>query len=191
MSSKIPTTAVKENVNVPTLEQPVSTPEQTPAEKKKHGNAGKKPTEKQIEGLRKGMEALKAKREAMKQKKAEKDKKKQSGEPVSDSDDDTPAPKKAVAPAVAPVVKERKPRADKGTKRKPDEQKYASRADLLNELSSFKSTLLNELKTTPVVKVEEKIKEVPVERLVEKVVEKPTTKVLTGSELLNAIFFSK
>lgn len=148
-----------------------------PTEKKPHGNKGRKVNEKQMEGLRKGMEALKAKREAAKLKKATKE----AGGEVSSEDEAPPAPKPVMKDKLLEVI----PLKPARTRRSPAKPKaeqgslYASK----NDFESFKTQVIDTIKTTPkeVEKVVEVIKEVPVERVVEKRV--------TGSAMLDAIFF--
>lgn len=148
-----------------------------PTEKKPHGNKGRKVNEKQMEGLRKGMEALKAKREAAKLKKATKE----AGGEVSSEDEAPPAPKPVMKDKLLEVI----PLKPARTRRSPAKPKaeqgslYASK----NDFESFKTQVIDTIKTTPkeVEKVVEVIKEVPVERVVEK--------KLTGSAMLDAIFF--
>lgn len=177
--------------------QPVLDPIPTaPPAKKPHGNVGKKATEKQMENLRKGMEIMKAKREEQKKKKEEKKAKMKAGEVVEDSsEDEAPPPPKVEKPVgqkkrmevlgaieIAPP-RVRKPRTDNGVPKVKGQSKYATKDDL----EAIKTSILDTIKTTPVIKEVEK----PVERIVEKVKEVPIekTKVLTGSDLLNAIFF--
>jgi len=164
-------------------------PSPIPTVKKPNGNTGRKPSEKQLEALRGGMAKLKAKREQEKVKKEEKKARKERGEPDS-SEDEAPAP---VPPKpikldvinLAPVKKPRKPRSDAGVEKVPKEKKYATREDF----EAFKSQMFETIKTTPMIKEVEK----PVDRIVEKEVvrEVPvhTTKVMSGSDLLNSIFF--
>ena len=148
-----------------------------PTEKKPHGNKGRKVNEKQMEGLRKGMEALKAKREAAKLKKATKE----AGGEVSSEDEAPPAPKPVMKDKLLEVI----PLKPARTRRSPAKPKaeqgslYASK----NDFESFKTQVIDTIKTTPkeVEKVVEVIKEVPVEKVVEK--------RLTGSAMLDAIFF--
>ena len=155
------------------------------APKKPHGNKGRKVNEKQMEALRKGMEALKVRREALKQKKEEKKAKKKAGLPVDDSSEDE-APAKAddkPKPIIQYIpVKAKPPRKDAGTTRPP--KNYVQRDDF----EAFKANILETIKTTGVIKEVS----VPVDRIVEKEVvrEVPVekTKVLSGSDLLNAIF---
>lgn len=161
-----------------------------PVAKKQHGNKGKPASEKQREALRKGMEALKSKREQMAKEKEER--KKTNEELKAKGLPPVEAPIKLkkqeiveVKPAVVePVkIKERKVRSDKGVPKKDIDAKAISRGEF-NELREM-------LKGVAAMKQTEKVVEKPVEKIVEKVVEKPVekTKVLTGSELLNAIFF--
>lgn len=157
---------------------PVPAPVPVP-EPKKHGNAGKKPTDKQLENLRKGMEAMKKRREELAKLKDENKERIEKGlEPLA-----PPPPKPVVKiinrPKPEVIERERKPRV-------------AVRDVVKQELEALKTTLVQ---AQPVEKIVEK--EVPVEKIVEKIVEKPVervvekTKVLSGSDLLNAIFFNK
>lgn len=161
-----------------------------PLTKKPNGNIGRKPSEKQLEALRGGMAKLKAKRDEAKVKKEEKKAKVERGEPDS-SEDEAPAPVEAKPPKpikldvinLAPVRKPRKPRSDTGVEKVPKEKKYATREDF----ETFKASLFETMKTTPLIKEVDKViekevvREVPVERVVEK--------RLTGSAMLDALFF--
>jgi hypothetical protein len=135
----------------------------------------RKVNEKQMAGLRKGMEALKAKREALAKEREVHEEKKAKGEIPADA----PAPKevrkpkpvKVIAPPPPPpevVVVQRKPRVAKPN------PALAELALLRTEVAALK---------TPA-------KEVVVEKVVEKAVEKVVHKdrVVTGSEMLNTIF---
>lgn len=135
----------------------------------------RKVNEKQMAGLRKGMEALKAKREALAKEREVHEEKKSKGEIPADA----PAPKevrkpksvKVIAPPPPPpevVVVQRKPRVAKPN------PALAELALLRTEVAALK---------TPA-------KEVVVEKVVEKAVEKVVHKdrVVTGSEMLNTIF---
>ena len=183
------------------LDEPVLEPIPAAApEKRIHGNKGKKATDKQLENLRKGMEIMKAKREEQKKKKEEKKAKIKAGEVVEDSSEDEapplPKPKKEEKPVgqkkrmevlgaveIAPA-RVRKPRAESSVSKEPKPPRnYATRDDF----EAFKTSILDTIKSTPMIKEVEKPVERVVEKPVEKVVEK--TKVLTGSDLLNAIFF--
>jgi len=167
-------------------------PSPIPTVKKPNGNTGRKPSEKQLEALRGGMAKLKAKREQEKIKKEEKKARKEKGEPDS-SEDEAPAPVEVKPPKpikldvinLAPVKKPRKQRSDTGVEKVPKEKKYATREDF----EAFKSQMFETIKTTPMIKEVEK----PVDRIVEKEVIKEvpvhTTKVMSGSDLLNSIFF--
>mgnify|MGYP003669688828 CR=1 FL=1 len=151
-----------------------SEPDDKPVKKEK-----KKPTEKQMENLRAGMAKLKAKREIVAKEREEHEEKQKKGEIAADVPKPKfiPEPKKAkviVAPAEVPVViKDRKKRVDK-SRIAVDEVK-GEMALLRAELSALKKPA--EIKTVEVEK--------PVDRIVEK------TKLLTGSDLLNEIFFRK
>jgi len=136
----------------------------------------KKCSEKQLESLRKGMEKIKQKREAIAKEREEHEKKKAAGEIPADAPTPkyVPEPKKekitAPAPVIPMVTKERKPRVVKP--RVSDE--------LRSELVLLR-TEMAALKKPAEVKVE--VVEKPVDRIVEK------TRVVSGSELLNSIFF--
>jgi D-alanyl-D-alanine carboxypeptidase len=135
----------------------------------------KKATDKQMANLRKGMEALKAKRETLAKDREVYEEKKSKGEIPADAprprEVRKPKPAKVVVAPPAPppevVVVERKKREVKPN------PMVAEMAALRAEMSALKA---------PAV-----VKEVVVEKPVDRVVEK--TKVLTGSEMLNAIFF--
>ena len=138
--------------------------------------AKKKCTEKQLESLRMGMEKMKQKREAIAKEREEHEKKKEAGEIPADAPKPkyVPEPKKekltAPAPVIPLVTKERKPRVNKP---RVDDEIRSEFASLRTELAS--------LKKPAEVKVE--VVEKPVDRIVEK------TRVVSGSELLNSIFF--
>jgi hypothetical protein len=136
----------------------------------------KKCTEKQLESLRMGMEKMKQKREAIAKEREDHEKKKVAGEIPADAPKPkyVPEPKKekltAPAPVIPLVTKERKPRVNKP---RVDDEIRSEFASLRTELAS--------LKKPAEVKVE--VVEKPVDRIVEK------TRVVSGSELLNSIFF--
>ena len=167
-------------------------PSPIPTEKKPNGNTGRKPSEKQLEALRGGMAKLKAKREEAKKKKEEKKAKVERGEPDS-SEDEAPAPVEPKPPKpikldvinLAPVKKPRKPRSDTGVEKVPKEKKYATREDF----EAFKTQMFETIKTTPMIKEVEKAVDRIVEKEVIKEVPVHTTKVMSGSDLLNSIFF--
>lgn len=183
------------NKSMSDAEPKTETKEQViPVEKKQHGNKGKPPSDKQREALKKGMEALKAKREQLAK---EKDERKKTNEelkakglppveaPIKLKKKEMVEVKPATLEPVKVEVKQRKVRSDKGIPKKDIDAKAISRGEY-NELREM-------LKGVAAMKQTEKVVEKPVEKIVEKVVEKPVekTKVLTGSELLNAIFFNK
>lgn len=138
----------------------------------------RKATEKQMAGLRKGMEALKAKREALAKEREVHEEKKAKGEIPADAprpkEVRKPKPAKVVVapPAPAPppevVVVQRKPRTVKPN------PALAELALLRTEIAALKAPA----------------KEVVVEKVVDRVVDKVVHKdrVVTGSEMLNAIF---
>lgn len=163
-----------------------------PTEKKPHGNKGRKPTEKQIEGLKKGMEALKAKREALKIQKAEKaERKAQRKAEESSSEEEAPPAPKPKKPVSSDTILEAIPLKPARTRRSPAKPHapkgslYASKEDF----ETFKGQMMDTLKTTPIIKEVER----PVEKIVEKEVikEVPVEKKVTGSQLLDQIFFNR
>lgn len=138
-------------------------PEPAPVAKAK-----RKINEVQMANLRKGMEMMKAKRAAREDYET-KVSKGEDAVPPAPTPKKVKAPKVMTAPAPPPevVVVERKKREVKPN------PMIAEMAALRAEMSALKA---------PAV-----VKEVVVEKPVDRVVEK--TKVLTGSEMLNAIFF--
>jgi hypothetical protein len=167
-----------------------------PKVKKPNGNIGRKPSEKQMEALRGGMAKLKAKRDEAKVKKEEKKARKERGEPDS-SEDEAPAPTPVVLAKPKKLISQdtlleviplkparvRKPRVAKDPVA--PEKKYATREDF----ETFKSSLFETMKTTPLIKEVDKIVDRVVEKEVIKEVPIHTTKVMSGSDLLNSIFF--
>ena len=156
-----------------------------PTEKKVHGNKGRKPTEKQMEGLKKGMEALKARREAAKQKKAEK--KDESSDDEAPPAAPAPKPKKLMTADKLLDAIPLKPARTRRSPAKPAAPKgslYASKEDF----EAFKTQMFETLKTTPVIKEVEKPVEKIVDREIIREVPVHTEKVVTGSDLLNKIF---
>jgi hypothetical protein len=140
----------------------------------------RKVSDKQMEGLRKGMDALKAKREALAKEREVHEEKQKKGEIPADAPKPkfipNPKPPKVVTvPAPPPepevVYKERKKSVVKA--------KIAV-DDVKSELASLRAELSAMKKPA---EVKEVVKEVSVDRVVEK------TKLLSGSEMLNAIFF--
>jgi len=133
--------------------------------------------EKQMAGLRKGMEALKAKREALAKDREIHEEKKAKGELPADA----PLP---VQPKKPKVVKVSAPPPEPAVvlvERKKREVKVKVAVDdVKNELAALRAEMAA-LKAPAVVV--EKVVEKPVDRVVEK------TKLLSGSEMLNAIFF--
>jgi hypothetical protein len=139
----------------------------------------RKATDKQMANLRKGMEALKAKREALAKDREVHEEKKAKGEIPADAprprEVRKPKPAKVVVAPAAPepppevVVVQRKPRVVKPN-------------PALAELAALRADVAA-LKAPAKEVVVEKVVEKPVDRIVEK------TKVLSGSELLNSIFF--
>jgi hypothetical protein len=131
-------------------------------------------SDKQRENLQKGMAILKAKREALR---------KQQEEEATNNIPEPSVKEKPPndAPPVKPIVREKKKKLS------------------VDDFNNFKSELLTSLKPSERVieKPIEKIVEVekfidrPVDRIVEKIIEKPVNRVISGSELLDRLFFSK
>jgi len=134
----------------------------------------KKATEAQMANLKKGMEVMKAKREALAKERDEFAKKQEAGEVPADA----PAPKFVPKP----IVRKEKIREERQVIVQPRKPKGPSKTQL--ELAALR-TEISALKVPAV----EKVVEVPVERIVEKIVPVEKTRVLTGSEMLNSIFF--
>jgi len=152
-----------------------SEPDAPPVKKEK-----RKVNEKQMAGLRKGMEALKAKRETLAKEREVHEEKQTKGEIPADAPKPkfvpNPKPPKVVTvPAPPPepevIYKERKKSVVKAR---------IAVDDVKSELAALRSELAAMKKPA---EIKEVVKEVPVERVVEK------TKMLSGSEMLNAIFF--
>ena len=137
----------------------------------------RKVNEKQMAGLRKGMEALKAKREALAKDREVHEEKKAKGEIPADA----PLPVQPKKPKVVKVSAPPPEPAVIQVERKKREVKVKVAVDdVKNELASLRAELSALKKPAEVV---EKVVEKPVDRVVEK------TKLLSGSEMLNAIFF--
>jgi hypothetical protein len=154
-----------------------SEPEVKPVKKEK-----KKCSETQLANLRKGMEVMKQKREEIAKQRIELEAKKQKGEVPAD----TPLPKFVPKPKVKveKVVKpEKVEMAERPVITRP--RKPRTPAVTSNDLEAMKSSILSALAPQKV--------EVPVEKIVEKPVEKIVQKdrIVSGSDLLNAVFFSK
>jgi len=131
-------------------------------------------SDKQRENLQKGMAILKAKREALR---------KQQEEEATNNIPEPSVKEKPPneAPPVKPIVREKKKKLS------------------VDDFNNFKSELLTSLKPSerivevekPVERVVEKFIDRPVDRIVEKIIEKPVNRVISGSELLDRLFFSK
>lgn len=130
-------------------------------------------TEKQKQNFQKALTALKAKRETLKKAQEE-----EAEMLKAEKDEVALQRKQAEAYEKAKVSK----------KKRPAPPAYITAA----ELEKFKLELLDSMKPVKVIKevevekVVEKVKPV----VVEKVIEKPTTKVISGNELLDRIFFT-
>ena len=131
-------------------------------------------SDKQRENLQKGMAILKAKREALR---------KQQEEEATNNIPEPSVKEKPPSqpPEVKPIVREKKKKLT------------------VDDFNNFKSELLTSLKPSerivevekPVEKIVEKFVDRPVDRIVERIVEKPVNRVISGSELLDRLFFSK
>lgn len=150
-------------------------------------------TDKQKDALRKGMEALKIKREQLAKEKEERKKTneelKAKGLPPVEPPIKIKKQDIMELPKLEPVelkVKQRKVRNDKGVPR-PDRTK--EKIDTIAEIKKMVLDLQAKQEGKIVEKPVEVIKQVPVEVVKEKIVEKE--KVLSGSDLLNKIFFNK
>jgi hypothetical protein len=143
--------------------------------KKVDRRVGRKPTEAQLEGLRKGMAVIKEKREKLAKEREEHEEKKAKGEVPEDA----PAPKYTPKPKIKPITV--KPREVVEVPRKRPE-KNVTHADLEALKSSLLSAVTPQKVEVPVEKIVHK--EVPVEKIVHK------DRVISGSDLLNAVFFS-
>lgn len=131
-------------------------------------------TEKQRDNLRKGMEALKARREGLR---------KQQEEEATNNIPEPSVKEKPPndAPPVKPIVREKKKKLS------------------IDDFNNFKNEILTNLKPSerivevekPIEKIVEKFVDRPVDRVVERIIEKPVNRVISGSELLDRLFFSK
>ena len=142
----------------------------------------RKASEKQLEGLRKGMAVLKAKREALAKEKEEVKTKIEKGE----LPEDTPIPKAKHKPRNTLVHKPLKvevapPEPIVQPVKKP-RKKHVSR--VAEQFDAFKQEMLQMVQKPAEVKTEvvEKVVEKPVEKIIQK------ERVVTGSEMLNKIF---
>jgi hypothetical protein len=151
-------------------------PMDTPVREKKKREI----SDKQRENLKKGMMALKAKREARRATQDTDTEASQVSQTPSTPISAPPTPPANITPL--PVIKERKPRADKGAVRVPKPPPVSR-----DDFDSFKRDLMTSL--TPQEKIIEKTIDRPVDRFVDRVVEKHTTKFVSGSDMLDAIFF--
>ena len=140
----------------------------------------RKVNEKQMAGLRKGMEALKAKREALAKEREVHEEKQSNGEIPADA----PKPKFIPNPKPPKVVKVSAPPPEPAViqveRKKREVKTKIAVDDVKSELAALRSELAAMKKPA---EVKEVVKEVAVDRVVEK------TKLLSGSEMLNAIFF--
>jgi hypothetical protein len=168
----------------------METPVVVPPIKVKSGKFGRPVSEKQLTALRAGMAKLKEKREATAKEKDERvktnDELKAKGlppiEPPIKLKKKEIVEMKAQAAVLEPVeikIKERKVRVDKGQPK--------ATSSTAAEFREMKAAFLSMQKPA---EIKEVVREVQVpERIVEKIVEKE--KMLSGSDLLNKIFFNK
>jgi len=145
--------------------------------KTKPPKAKKQQTEKQKENFKKALTALKAKRESMKKAQEEET------EMLKAEGDEL---------KIQAKQRERLEKAKLQKKKLPpptERPTYITAA----ELQKFKLEMLDIVKPQKIVKEKEveveKVIEKPV--VVEKVIEKPTTKIISGNDLLDRIFFNK
>lgn len=141
----------------------------------------RKVSDKQLEGLRKGMAVLKAKREALAKEKEEVKTKIEKGE----LPEDTPIPKRQLKPRNTIVAKTLKVEVEPEPTVQPVKKpRKAHVSKVAQQLDSFKAEMMAMVQKPVEVKTEvvEKIVEKPVERVIQK------ERVVTGSEMLNKIF---
>jgi len=156
-----------------------SEPDVPPAPKEK-----RKCSDKQLENLRAGMAKLKTKRETLAKERETHEEKKKKGEIPADA----PKPKFVPEPKAAKVVKIPAPAPEPEVihveRKKREVKTKIAVDDVKNELASLRAELSAMKKPA---EVKEVVKEV------EKIVDRPvvTTKMVSGSDLLNQIFFSK
>ena len=162
---------------------------QPTTEKKKRGAPkGRVITEAQREGLKKGFEALKAKREALK-----KGKELSNPEPITNElpNNNLPTANKPLdiqPPKVnAEVSKKTRNRVPTASKDDINSMLQNTRKDISNELNSFKTDILNVLspKQTTILEAKPVATVAPTAPVIE------PPKPLTGSDLLNKIFFNR
>jgi hypothetical protein len=149
------------------------------AVKKPHALTGRKASDKQLECLRKGMEALKTRREAIQKAKEEGTFNPDDFKPKPKVVIEKPPPKPKACPFTG-VVRETVfvPR------KKPTPAFRQDIEDLKSTIAELKGQMIM---PPPIVK--EVVKEVPVDRIVEKEVIRETK--VSGREMLDAIFFRK
>jgi len=137
----------------------------------------RKVSDKQMAALRKGMDALKAKREALAKEREVHEEKQTKGEIPADA----PKPKFIPNPKVPKVVKVSAVETAPEVVRVVRKKRETKPNPMIGELAALRAEV-SALKTPA--------KEVTVEKVVEKVVDKVVHKdrVVTGSEMLNAIF---
>ena len=131
-------------------------------------------SDKQKDNLKKGMAALKAKRESL-AKEQEEESYSSPNAALVPLPNATPTPVPNATLASAPIEKK-------------ERKSYVKKSYVgVEEFNNFKNELLTTLKPRETI-IEKPIDRI-VDRVVEKVVEKPVDKYLSGSELLNRIFF--
>jgi hypothetical protein len=155
-----------------------SEPDDKPVKKEK-----KKVSEKQLENLRLGMAKLKAKREVIAKQKEEYEEKQKKGEIPADAPKPRliPEPKKP-KPVIVPAPAVEQPLVIKERKKREPKSRIIAVDEVKTEMALLRAEL-SALKKPAEIKTVETIVEKPVDRIVEK--------KLTGSDLLNEIFFRK
>jgi hypothetical protein len=124
-------------------------------------------TDKQRENLKKGMEALKAKRNALRG-----EQEVESTESISDAPSSPPTPK---------------PSAQAQAKSKPSVEWHKNS----QVPAQMRERIVERIVEKPVDRIVEKIVDRPVDRIVEKIVDRPIDRIVSGSALLDALFFNK
>lgn len=154
--------------------------EQTKEKKKRGAQKGRVMSEAQREGLKKGFEALKAKRENLKKEKENKVLTKEPDLPIINHVETNNDKVNLPVMVNPPVLENQVPILKKSRNRIPPVSR--------DEFNNFKNELFSKIGNEKVV---EKVIEKPIEKVVEKIVEKVITepKILSGSALLNSIFF--
>lgn len=134
-------------------------------------------SEAQRANLKKGMEALRARREALRAEQEHEATVSVEESPKPRVNRVREAPPPSATPAPVPPTREKR--------------QYNKKTVSFDDFNNFKNELLSSLKPPTATTVVEKEKPVYTEKVIEKVIEKPTIKYLSGSELLDSLFFNK